>query len=447
MSARSADTAGERGRAVDALFAASATQLPSTPWSSAHKSRNLNVTDSRKHGGCSSRDGLLSRHDCHRSHHHQSNEAAADKAKSEGGTTTFDGDDDLVGAVDHLLNSDSGRGQEPKDGLDLCSSTWKSVESMTRALAAGQSIMSTISRCYSLPGLAQDSSPPAVAVDLHRSARETGTEMMHSSLASGRFAARALAIFRRLGQAPPTQPDCLYINSSKLAEAAKALDPGVDEATIRAWMKANGFKHQQSKESLEALSWTEYRQALSELSPAFRRHGITFKSSGEPAIATMTPVEASRLRVGSGRHADPPSSRNNTNLANQPCRDRWEDVVDRKASCASFPPQRYSVVQSEGDNHRQGDGFRDCPPRSPGADSYGVLRRKRHAAVSLDYEAITKHLPQVIQPLDPSILVDHIKAHGRRERKNPGSDVAGLSLWSLDPHDRLTKMPLQKDQV
>lgn len=49
-------------------------------------------------------------------------------------------------------------------------------------------------------------------------------------------------------------------------------------------------------------------------------------------------------------------------------------------------------------------------------------------------------------PLDPSILVDHIKAQGRRERKSAGSH-GGSSLWTLDPHERLLKMPLQKEQV
>lgn len=46
----------------------------------------------------------------------------------------------------------------------------------------------------------------------------------------------------RFGEAPLTQPDSLYINASKLPEAAKALDPGLDDATIWAWMKANGFE-------------------------------------------------------------------------------------------------------------------------------------------------------------------------------------------------------------
>lgn len=54
---------------------------------------------------------------------------------------------------------------------------------------------------------------------------------------------------------------------------------------------------------------------------------------------------------------------------------------------------------------------------------------------------------QVMPPLDPSILVDHVKAQGRRERKNPASEPGGSSLWTLDPHERLLKMTLQKAQV
>lgn len=49
-------------------------------------------------------------------------------------------------------------------------------------------------------------------------------------------------LFCRLAQAPPTQPDVMYINSSKIPEAAKALDPGLDVATVAAWMVANGFQ-------------------------------------------------------------------------------------------------------------------------------------------------------------------------------------------------------------
>lgn len=110
-----------------------------------------------------------------------------------GGTMLNGGEDD---DVDQLLNSSGGRGIDAEDGLDLCSSTWKSVETMARALAVGQSVMSTISRCYSLPNLVR-SGPRGAAAASRRSAREAGTDAMHSSLLSGRFAAKALAVFRR----------------------------------------------------------------------------------------------------------------------------------------------------------------------------------------------------------------------------------------------------------
>ncbi len=238
-----------------------------------------------------------------------------------------------------------------------------------------------------------------------------------------------------------------------------------------------------------------------------------------------TPVEANRLGCGSRRHAGGPPSPNNSVLAGESYRDPWDDVLDRTAACAS-PPRQRSSSWNGGEGRHLGDEAGRYPPRSPGADSYGVLRRKRHAAVSLDYEVITKHLPQVgppfrvcfsclgtaatavhyrkfslilsrkvlgraawvffrprciflargrggqdfevpraqrdnklpsigctcgatqvMPPLDPSILVDHIKAQGRRERKNPGGDFGDSSLWTLDPHERLLKMPLQKDKV
>lgn len=49
---------------------------------------------------------------------------------------------------------------------------------------------------------------------------------------------------QRLAQAPVNQPDSLYINSSKMPEAAKALDSGILDADITAWMEANGFGQQ-----------------------------------------------------------------------------------------------------------------------------------------------------------------------------------------------------------
>ncbi|CAM9301394.1 unnamed protein product [Ectocarpus sp. 8 AP-2014] len=438
MSARSADTARERGRTVTALLAASAT-TPSNPWSRSHKSRSFNDNSSNNRGG--------SYAVCYRRPTTTTDPAADDQTTTTdcGETTLGDGDDDLVGVVDRLLSS---RGQNEGDSLDLCSSTWQSVETMARALATGQSVVSTISRCYRLPGLGRNNSGPQVAAEAVRcKARQAGTEAMHSSLLSGRFAAKALSIFRRLGQAPLTHPDSFFINSSKLPEAAKALDPGLDDATIRAWMKANGFKQQgrPQSDSLEALSWTEYRQALSELCPAFRRHGISPTASTERNTAVTTPTDTKRIENGGGRRglalsASCPSFTDH---------DPWEAAVDRTPACRSPAcPRRRAGLEDDGDTHAVGGRLGDCPPRSPGADSYGVLRRKRHAAVSLDYEAITRERPQVMPPLDPSILVDHIKAQGRRDRKNPGSEEGGgSSLWTLSTHERLLKIPLQKEQV
>eukprot|EP00903_Cladosiphon_okamuranus_P010240 g9698.t1 len=439
MSARSADTVRERGRVVDALLVAASTTTPSSPWPTpAHKPRAFRPKNHCSRG--------------YNHHQHHPDDAADDKTTTDGGRTPLGGSDDLVGAVDQLLSSGGGRGLEADDGFHLCRSTWKSVETMARALAVGQSVVSTVSKCYSLPELGRNSGARDTAAAVRRSARQVGTEAMHSSLLSGRLAAKALAVFRRLGQAPPTQPDSLYINSAKLPEAAKAVDPGLDDAAIATWMKANGFQEQYGtpSDSLEALSWTEYRQALAELSPTFRRHGIANQNSGEcGTMATAMPGginhDTGGCRYGTGGRC---SSPNAPFLAGKRYHDPWEDVVDGAASCTSPQRHRGGGMQSGEDCSRgYGANVAGCPPRSPGADSYGVLRRKRHAAVSLDYEGITKQLPQVMPPLDPSILVDHIKAQGRRERKNPGSDGGVPSFWTVDPHERLLKMSLQKEQV
>lgn len=151
-------------------------------------------------------------------------------------------------------------------------------------------------------------------------------------------------------------------------------------------------------ENTEALSWTEYRQALTELSPTFRRHGIAAtNNSGERATAGATPGGTNHVVGGSRRRAGRCSSPSVPSLADERYRDPWEDMVDRTASCTSPLRQRCNGLQN-GEVFHHGDGVRDRPPRSPGADSYGVLRRKRHAAVSLDYEGITKELPQVGLP-------------------------------------------------
>lgn len=151
-------------------------------------------------------------------------------------------------------------------------------------------------------------------------------------------------------------------------------------------------KGRPQSDSLEALSWTEYRQALSELCPAFRRHGISPTTSTERNTAVMTPMDTKRIGNGGGSgglalSASCPSFTDH---------DPWEAVVDRTPACRSpARPRRRAGLEDDGDTHAVGGRSGDCPPKSPGADSYGVLRRKRHAAVSLDYEAITRERPQV----------------------------------------------------
>lgn len=179
----------ERGRVVNALLVAASTTTPSSPWPTSHKPRAFRLSDTTSNRGRYHNGG-------DRPLHHP-DEAADDKTTTDGGKTTLGGDDDLVGAVDQLLGSGGGRGLEVEDSLDLCRSTWKSVETMARALAVGQSVVSTISRCYSLPDLRRNSGARAAAAAVRQSARQAGAEVMHSSLLSGRFAAKALAIFRR----------------------------------------------------------------------------------------------------------------------------------------------------------------------------------------------------------------------------------------------------------
>lgn len=171
----------ERGRAVNALLVAASTTTPSSPW------RGTSDNSKRRHCGD------------HTSYHRHRDEAANDRTapEADGGKSMTDDDDDLVGVVDKLLTSGGGRGPDGEDGVDLCSSTWKSVEAMARALAVGQSVLSTISRCYSLPDLGRGSGRRRVAAPARRSARQARTEAMHTSLLSGRFAAKALAVFRR----------------------------------------------------------------------------------------------------------------------------------------------------------------------------------------------------------------------------------------------------------
>lgn len=141
------------------------------------------------------------------------------------------------------------------------------------------------------------------------------------------------------------------------------------------------------------MSWTEYWQALSELSLVFRRHGISTKNSGDRAATP--PVGTSRVAFGSRSRAGGCFSPNVPLLADNGYRDSWEGMFGRTTSCASPLQHRGSGSHNEEACPRGDVVAGCCPPRSPGADSFGVLRRKRQAAVSLDYEGITKQLPQV----------------------------------------------------
>lgn len=138
--------------------------------------------------------------------------------------------------------------------------------------------------------------------------------------------------------------------------------------------------------SVEALSWTEYRRAVSELCPAFRRHGLNtyagnstdnFGDTRRRAGGPGGPATQHRLRAD--------ASDNN---------DTWEAVVNEPGMTPTCPlGKRHSNLESTGGSYA---GVRNRhPPRSPCADSFHSLRRKRHAAVSLDYESVTKELPQV----------------------------------------------------
>lgn len=176
MSVQSADTARERGRAVTALMAAYP-GIASPPWSSAQKRRSFNLNNNHNSNLCNSQ---TDRNPCDDGHGYDD----ADEA------TTVDGDA-LVGAADQLLSW--GSLKKEKQGIDLCASTWKSVESMARMLAGGHSVVSTISRCYSMPDLGRTSG----RCGAYRRESRAGTEMMHTSLRSERLAAEALAVFRR----------------------------------------------------------------------------------------------------------------------------------------------------------------------------------------------------------------------------------------------------------
>lgn len=121
--------------------------------------------------------------------------------------------------------------------------------------------------------------------------------------------------------------------------------------------------------------------------PAYRQYCMITCATDPASIHALDAMKRP------GQYGHPPSSppRSKPSLSGECCFDTWEDVVGRNDS-VSIPPGR-------GDRRRgmEGGGPRvgDIPPRSPGADSFNILRRKRQAAVSVDYESITKELPQV----------------------------------------------------
>lgn len=120
--------------------------------------------------------------------------------------------------------------------------------------------------------------------------------------------------------------------------------------------------------NVEALSWKEYRRALSELCPALHRYENT--APAEDIRSTASPPRNSYIHSFQST-ATSPSRLNHGTQEHGP------------VSPAGFG----SIPMTSNDN----------PPRSSGADSFNVLRRKRQAAISLDYESLTINPPQVWQ--------------------------------------------------
>lgn len=196
MSVRSADTERERRRALTALVAAYPAPA-SPPWPSNRKTQTLDNSSSRYRSSTNNSNGGSSSD----SQHLRRDEGKCDATYSYDGattTTTLDGSDALMGVAEQVLNwsGTGGRREREQRRLDMCASTWKSVESMARTLAAGQSVVSTIVKCYSMPSLGRRSDRGSVA----RRSGLAATEMMHTSLLSERLAAEGLAIFRRCAQ-------------------------------------------------------------------------------------------------------------------------------------------------------------------------------------------------------------------------------------------------------
>lgn len=185
MSVRSADTAGERGRVVSALLA-SYQEPSSPPWSSTRDRRSSDRSKSNPRSYRTDREDQHRRLQCHDRHR---NEGRQESDTDRSTTTAAHGS--LVGGADQIHTWDSSKPESTN--IDLCASTWRSVENMARMLAAGDSVVSTISKCYSLPELGNISGGRRA----RRSNRGGRTHVLHTSLVPERLAAEALAVFRR----------------------------------------------------------------------------------------------------------------------------------------------------------------------------------------------------------------------------------------------------------
>lgn len=140
-----------------------------------------------------------------------------------------------------------------------------------------------------------------------------------------------------------------------------------------------------SEASFEALSWTEYCRALSELCPVFRRSFINI------------PPTISRKPFTPSNNAERPAT------SHYPMEDdhrvqNTREAFSIRGKYSTIPCNQVRRVWEVSENcpGRSSNDIRNqFPPRIPGANSYGVLRRKRQAAISVDYESITMEAPQV----------------------------------------------------
>lgn len=171
MSARSVDTPSEGGRRVTALISADHGGPVSPPPSRDH----VTSTDDQhhqhrdtKHDQNVNYNGCIVEHDVH---------------NAWAGTQLLHGEH---------TSGPWGHSSIDNSEIDMCSSTWKNVESFARMQAASHSVVSTISRYYSLPGLRSERDPHP---DHHQAS--TVRPELEGSLVSDRLAAEALAVFRR----------------------------------------------------------------------------------------------------------------------------------------------------------------------------------------------------------------------------------------------------------